>query len=152
MARRTESTTPAEGEAAGAAPVAEVAGVAGVETAPRVLVVERQKKRGRKRYTRGSRDLQRLGYGLAKSSQRIADAVAEGVRTFAKRSDRSARKKRDGLLRDSLRNAARGLGEALSEASRAPEELARRVSTKKIWRRTPDLGKRAAFPFALWLR
>ena len=136
------------GDAGGRPPAA-----AGIARSPQVIVIKAaKKKRGKKRYTRGSKDLQRLEYGLSKSSYRVADAVAEGIRTFYRRSDRSARRKKDGLVRDSLRNSARGLGDALREGSRAPYELARKVSTRKVWRRTRGLGRLAPFPLSLFLR
>lgn len=99
------------------------------------VILERKRKgKNKKRYTSGTKGLQRLTLGWSKAAYRSANAFAEGFDTFSKRSDKSARRRRDGLIRDSLRNASRGFADGLGELGRAPGEIARRISGRAVWR------------------
>jgi hypothetical protein len=99
------------------------------------VILERKKKgRNKRRYTSGTKGLQRLTLGVAKAAYRSANAFAEGLQTFSKRSNRSARRRRDGLIRDSLRNASSGFADGLNELGRAPREVTRKISGRAIWR------------------
>lgn len=93
------------------------------------------RRRGRKRrrsprYSRGTRAWQRLTFGSERAGYRIANSFARGLRTFVRRSDRSRRRRKDGLLRDQFRNASRGFSTALNELGRAPGEIAWRIGTR----------------------
>ncbi len=108
-------------------------------TAPIVMTLERRSKGGgkrgrKKRYSRGTKGVQRLLFGVAKASYRATDSLSSGLNTFVKRSNRSARRRKDGYIRDALRNASRGVGRGLSTLGRAPYEIGRRVPTRAVWR------------------
>lgn len=107
-------------------------------TTPIYFKRDRPKKKGkrnrRKKYSRGSKGLQRLIFGFTKAAYRTTNAVARGLNTFAKRSNRSARKRRDGLIRDSLRNVSRGFNSGTRELGKAPDEIARRIGTGNVRR------------------
>jgi hypothetical protein len=112
-----------------------------------------RKKRGRKRYSRGFKDLQRWTYGGSRALYRLGNSLAAGFDSFSKRSSRSARRRRDGLLRDSLKNGARGFDRAAREAGRAPYEIARRISTRRYWRAGRDFrGVLVPWPLSFFLR
>ena len=64
---------------------------------PIVIRLKRKKKR---RYSRGLADFGRTTRGLTRASARAARAYYEGYDAFARASDKSARKKKDGALRD----------------------------------------------------
>lgn len=99
------------------------------------IVIERRKGgKDRKRYSKGTKGGQRILFGLSKAGFRVANALAEGTDTFVKRSDSSRSKRKDGFLRDSLRNASRGFSDGFSELGKAPEEIADRISTRRVWR------------------
>ncbi len=106
------------------------------------LVLERWKKKKKKKYSRGTKGLQRLTLGVSDALFRTANSVARGTRTFSKRSNKSARRRRDGLVRDSLRNASRGFANGLTELGEAPSEIARRIGTGQVRR-----GFRVIVPF-----
>jgi hypothetical protein len=99
-----------------------------------VIVVKESKRRKKKRYTRGTKGVQKLTLGLSRGAFRATNSVAEAFRVFAKRSNRSARKRKDGLVRDSLRNASRGLRRGFRELGDAPVEVARQIGTRRVWR------------------
>ncbi|SRR5258706_2325665 len=93
-----------------------------------------KRKKKKKKYTSGTRGLQRLVLGIAQAGFRVSNGMTRGFNTFVKRSRKSSRRRRDGLIRDSLRNAARGFSDAGREASKAPGEIANRISTGRVWR------------------
>jgi hypothetical protein len=113
-----------------------------------VLVLEKNKKKKRKRkYSRGLKGVQRLQRGVARASWRIGDAVADGLKEFRKRNDRSGRKRRDGALRDTFKNVGRATGEFLKGSGKAPYALVRRLPTKAIWRQARPVAQFLAWPF-----
>jgi len=70
-------------------------------------VVFKTKKKKKYKYSRGLKDLQRSSRGVAKVSSRLARSVVKGMDAYRKASDKSARKKRDGAIRDFPLNIAK---------------------------------------------
>ena len=99
------------------------------------IVVEVERKRRKRRYTRGVRDVQTTNRGFVKASRRLVRAVARGMSTYLKESDKSARKKRDGAMRDFNLNVADAIGTSLRQASGITADLARSLNTRG-WRRS----------------
>jgi hypothetical protein len=106
-----------------------------VITTPIVLeAVGNKRKRKKKKYTKGTKGAQRLTLGLSDALFRSANSLAKGAKTFSKRSKKSSRKKRDGLVRDSLRNASRGIADDFNELGKAPNAIAKRIGTGQVRR------------------
>lgn len=105
-----------------------------VLTVPIVIERAKRKKRNKKKYTQGTKAIQRLVLGISEAGVRSSNSITKGLRTFTKRSKKSSRKRRDGLVRDSLRNASIGFSDGMNQLGRAPYEIARRVGTGRIWR------------------
>jgi len=99
-----------------------------------VLKVKKSGKKKNKRYTRGTKALQRFTYGLTRAAYRVTNSFAEGAKTFRDRSNKSSRKRKDGLVRDSLRNLGKAVSDGVKEISDAPNEITRRISTRRVWR------------------
>lgn len=106
-----------------------------------------KKKKKKRKYTRGLRDLQISERKLAKASRRVARAVASGVSTYYERDKRSSRKKRDGAIRDALENWAKGLGKTMRRSSSAPYDIAKAFNTKTIRRNVRTAVRFLAPPF-----
>lgn len=94
---------------------------------PIVINIKKKKKR---KYSRGFRDLQTVGRRMTKVSSRMARAVSKGVSSYRKASDKSSRKKRDGALRDFNVNVAKSFSRSLRESSRIPADIAKGLSTR----------------------
>ena len=105
------------------------------------------KRRKKRRTSEGLRDAERFGYHATRASSRLARAVSKGFRTYERERERSARKNRDGALRDVLENASLGLGATLRAASDVPFELARGTNTRGVRRQTRCLTSFLALPF-----
>jgi hypothetical protein len=112
-----------------------------------VLKVKRGRRRGRKRYSKNSKDAQRLTYGTSRALYRLADGLAAGTESFWRRSNRSARRKRDGLAVDFYRNAARGIDRASRQAGKAPYEIARKISGRRAWKTLRYFIRNSPFRF-----
>jgi hypothetical protein len=111
-----------------------------------VLVPERRKKK--KKYSRGLRDIQKLDRGIAKASRRVSRAVASGLSSYVKESEKSARKHRDGRIKYAFENWATALSKTIRQASSAPSILADAVSTKNTRRQFRTLVQLSVFPFS----
>ena len=102
-------------------------------SSPIVLKRAKSKKR-KKKYSRGTKGMQRLLLGVSRAGYRTSNSLSEGLDTFVKRSKKAGRKKRDGMLRDAFRNMSRGVSDGVTEFGKAPNEITKRVSVGRGWR------------------
>lgn len=106
-----------------------------------------KKKKKKRKYTRGLKDIQTIGRGLAKANRRIARAVASGVGTYYERDKKSSRKKRDGSIRDALKNWAKAVGKTARRSSSVPYDIADAFDTRTIRRSVRATVRFFAPPF-----
>ncbi len=104
------------------------------------------KKKRKKKYSRGLRDIQRIGEAASRATERISRAVEVGLKSYRRRTNKSAGKRRDGALRDAFENAAVAAGKAIRVSARAPRDLAKGLDTKAMWRGARPLVRLAATP------
>lgn len=115
-----------------------------------VVITERQfpivietKSRKKKKYSKGpARSFQELEAGLTKSARKIAKAVREGLDKYSEARDESSRDKRDGALRDILKNQSKALRTALPLAAEAPADLLDSIADMKVVRDILDTDKK----------
>ena len=103
--------------------------------------------KAKRKTSRGLKRIQKLERGVAKSSRRVSEAVAKGLRTYMEQRDRSAEKRRDGALRDAAENVARGVGKTMKVASRAPLDLAKPLGSKSMTKGVRRALRRFMRPF-----
>lgn len=108
----------------------------------RPIVVNLRKKKKR-RYTSALRDVQVRGRALSRISTRLVEAVADGMRRYDREADRSARRKRDGTLRDLQKNTLRGFRKTLRRAKLRRRDLAKLVAPMRAGRRRLALPRLA---------
>jgi Family of unknown function (DUF6312) len=119
-----------------------------VEASAGAFVVDvKKKKRKKRKYSRGLKDVQRAGRRVSKANRRIARAVASGFAEFYRKSDRSSRKRRDGLIRDFNVNLSKGLSKSLRRSSWTPVDFAEAFDTKSMRRTTKQVARLFALPF-----
>jgi len=109
---------------------------------PRPIVYERKRKRGRKRYSSDLKDAQKNEQAASRAGQRLAQAVADGFGEYRRRRDRSAERKKDGAIKDFVRNVGRGAEEALRTGARVPSDLTRYATKKRLTRLVLKVGSR----------
>jgi hypothetical protein len=102
----------------------------------RPVVLERRSKGKKRRYSKGLREVQELEASLSRGARRAARAAQMGTGTYERARRRSARKRRDGAIRDFVPNMGEGLSESLREASKIPSEVADSFDTKSTRRLT----------------
>ncbi len=109
---------------------------------PLVLKYKSWKKKSgqaKPRYTRGLKEIQLLEGDAANVAKKAARALARSVEVYDKKRGKSARKRRDGALRDYLQNSAHATSTFLKESSDIPIDLAesaRRLSIRKSVRKS----------------
>ena len=128
MATTTGSKPTAESAAAATA----TAAAAEPTILPRPIVYEGRKKKKKKRYSRGLKSPQKLEQGVSRAMERLAEAVADGLSEYRRSRNKSAQKKRDGAIKDALRNVGRGAEEALRTGAKAPTDLTKRMSARRL--------------------
>ena len=122
-------------DTADAAAAAAGAGSLQPQVFPRPIVYERTKGGGgKKRYSSELKDGQKLEEGASRAAQRLAQAVADGFGEYRRRRDRSAGRKKDGAVKDFVRNLGRGAEEALRTGAKAPTDLTRYLTKKRLTR------------------
>ena len=65
---------------------------------------------------------------MARSLETLAEGVARTFSEYSERSDKSARKKRDGALRDGIKNWTKALSKGMRVAGDAPYDFVKQVN------------------------
>lgn len=94
------------------------------------IIYKAPKKEGKRKYSQGLKEVQKLGRGWARGSERLADGMSRGFSTFRTRSNDSSRKKRDGAIVDAVKNYTKALRKSVQTASKAPNDVVKRANTK----------------------
>jgi len=118
-------TPPQSGAAAGTTATA--------PTTPTTGVVETHEKKKRKT-SRGLKDVARLERGIAKAGDRLGTAMEAGFSKYRDKSKKSSYKKKDGAIRDAVKNWSVAAGKGLEEASKIPGDITKALSTKQVSR------------------
>jgi Family of unknown function (DUF6312) len=99
------------------------------------IVVRVKGGRKKRKYSRSLKGLQKSMRNSTKGGNRMAKAITAGLKLYTKRADKSSKKRRDGMIRDLLKNTASGFGKTLRKSSRVPSIFAKSVSGKMVRRR-----------------
>lgn len=102
-----------------------------IEHDPLSVIVLDKEKKAKKKYSKSKRDLQELEIGATKANLRLAKAVYRGLQVWEKARDASAEKKRNGALRDALKNGSKSMRKTLKIAAGAPSDLLDAVADLK---------------------
>jgi hypothetical protein len=94
----------------------------------RVKDVKVGKKKKKRRYSFGLGTIQHLEHGVTRSLETVSKGVARTFSEYSERSDKSARTKRDGALRDGIENWTKALSKGMRIAGDAPYEFVKNVN------------------------
>ena len=106
-----------------------------------------KRRRKRKKYSRGLQTVQRTEDGFTLAGRRFGDAVEEGFRSYRKGRNRSARKRRDGALRDIFTNTSRGVSRFFEVGSNVPYDFTRKVDSRRFGRQIRNTVQFFTIPF-----
>jgi len=128
------------------------AGVKGVETVtghtPGVndSIAMPQANKKKKKYSRGLRASQEVEHGIANAASTLSNAIADTFGTYKKRSRSSSFKKRDGAVRDAIKNWTKATSQGMKTASDAPYQFVKTVNRGKASRRIRDAVRMVSPP------
>ena len=95
-----------------------------------VVLTYKPKKKKKKKYSKGLEDFQRVEGRVSRISKQVTKALAKGTSTYEKERKKSARKKKDGAIRDFVPNVGEAMSTSLGEISSVPADLAEAINTK----------------------
>lgn len=100
----------------------------------------------KRRYSRRTRGAQEVERGVSKAAASLGDAVAKTFRTYKKRENASSFKKRDGAVKDAVKNWTKAYGKGMKAASDVPFQLVKSVNSSKASKQIRDAVKMFAPP------
>jgi hypothetical protein len=110
-----------------------------VEVAPgrQVLIVTPGKARKRKKRfsNKGHRDIYRMDLAALKGTRQLASAAKSGLTQIIEKTEKSAGRRKDGALRDILRNQSSAMRAVNAHLSRAVPDYLDRIADVKLIRR-----------------
>lgn len=96
------------------------------------VIVMGKKKKKKKRYSRGLRTVQELEVASTKTVKRLTKALNKGLGAWDSARDKSAKKKRNGAVKDSLKNSSKGMRKLFVQSAHAPSDFLDEFSRMKI--------------------
>lgn len=100
----------------------------------------------KRKYTRGMRAQQELERGMSRAAASIGDAVAATFNTYKDRSRSSSYKKRDGAVKDAIKNWTKATSKGMKKASDAPFELVKSVNRGRASKQIRDAVRMVSPP------
>jgi hypothetical protein len=97
--------------------------------------------REKRKYSRRMRGGQEIERGVSRAAASLGDAVAATFNSYKDRSRSSSFKKRDGAVKDALKNWTKAYSKGMKKASDAPYRLVKAVNRGKSSRRIRDAVK-----------
>ena len=94
-----------------------------------IVLTLKKKKRRKRRYSKGLEEIQEMERHLTRSTQRMVRATEKGISSYRKLSLKSAKKKKDGAIRDFIPNSGIAMSHSLREASSLPYDIAQAIDT-----------------------
>ena len=98
-----------------------------VESTPIVVEAEHKKKKKRKYTSSAGKRAHSVERGATSGVRRLAKSLTKGITRWRDRSDTSSRKKRDGAIKDGLKNHTRSMQKAVDGVSKAPRKFVKRL-------------------------
>jgi hypothetical protein len=100
----------------------------------------------KREYSRRLRNAEKIERGVSRAAASLGNAVAATFNSYKDRSDASSYKKRDGAVKDALKNWTKAYGKGMKEASDVPYDLVKAVTSGKGSKQLRDAVKMFAPP------
>jgi hypothetical protein len=95
----------------------------------------------KRRYSRRMRGGQEVERGVSKAAASLGDAVAATFNSYKKSDNKSSFKKRDGAVKDAMKNWTKATSKGMKKASDAPYQVVKAVNTSKASKQIRDAVK-----------
>jgi len=102
---------------------------------PIVINRKNKKKKNKRKYSPGLKDIQLLERDLTKVTHQAVRSLDDGLTAYQKARNKTAKKKRDGAIVEFVPNMGKGISKTMRVASPIPYTLAK-ASSKTTWRLT----------------
>jgi len=121
-----------KGSVSGAAPKTEAAGT---PPAPGMAAVASEPEKPKKKYSKGFAKLAQKGeVGFTRGAHRVASAIEDGLATWRDRRKASSYKKRNGALKDAVKNGGKALTKFSKGIAKLPEDITKDLPKVRIFR------------------
>lgn len=100
----------------------------------------------KRKYSRRMRSGQEIERGVSRAAASLGDAVAATFNSYKDRSRASSFKKRDGAVKDALKNWTKAYSKGMKDASDAPYQFVKAVNSSKASKQIRDAVKMFAPP------
>lgn len=97
--------------------------------------------KAKRKYSRRMRGAQEIERGMTRAAASVGDAIAATFNTYKDRSRESSFKKRDGAVKDALKNWTKASSKGMKKASDAPYQLVKAVNSGKASKQIRDAVK-----------
>ena len=128
-------------------PTKEPAAASAEASPPNPGGIEVDLKKRKRKYSRGLRDPQKWERGYSKALRRVGRAVASGLDTYVEKLDKSSFKRRDGAVRDALKNWSKAISKTVRKSGKASTDLANGFDTKSVRRAVKQVVRVFSSPF-----
>lgn len=112
------------------------------------VVVERDLSMGkRKRKTsKGLKNLDKAHDNVSRAMENLSASVSDGLKTYRREQKASAERKKDGALRDLMKNSGKAMSDSLKTLSKVPRDLTRTIDSKRNRKQVRAIAKFIAGP------
>jgi len=100
----------------------------------------------KRKYSRSMRGGQEIERGVSRAAASLGDAVAATFNSYKDRSKASSYKKRDGAVKDALKNWTKAYSKGMKEASDAPYQFVKAVNSSRASKQIRDAVKMVSPP------
>ncbi|NTX01527.1 hypothetical protein HUA74_40030 [Myxococcus sp. CA051A] len=98
------------------------------------VVIERTRSQGKKKKRKTSKGLKNLDKAhdnASRAMEHLSASVSDGLKTYRREQKASAEKKKDGALRDLMKNSGKAASDSLKTLSKVPLDLTRTIDNKR---------------------
>ncbi|NBD08313.1 MULTISPECIES: hypothetical protein [Corallococcus] len=96
-----------------------------------VMVESTVPPKKKRKTSKGLKNLDKAHRNVSRAMDHMAAAVSDGMKTYRKNEKKSAEKKKDGALRDMVKNTGKAVSDTMKTMSKVPRDLTRTIDSKR---------------------
>jgi|GEM_PF-6323202 len=97
------------------------------------VLIERTGTPGKKKRktSKGLKNLDKAHDNASRAMEHLSASISDGLKTYRREQKASAEKKKDGALRDLMKNSGKAASDSLKTLSKVPRDLTRTLDNKR---------------------